>query len=121
VASFFTFIIAAVIYGQLNPGCDNDSCPIYVIWLVTMAANGIVVSLATTILNAIFVGIYAETLPFLAGPSRDAGLTLQPQPQPPFQGFAQTSSSFGASGSGGEPKVADNLGAVAIELPRNRN
>lgn len=120
VASFFTFIIAAVISGQLNPGCDNDTCPVFVIWLLTMAANGIVVSLATTILNATFVALYAETLPLLVSQGgREAVVRAASSEQPvqlPFYVVPPTAAPSQSLGRGGEPKVADNAGAVAVSV-----
>lgn len=123
VASFFTFIIAAVISGQLRPGCDNDSCPVFVIWLLTMAANGIVVSLATIILNATFVALYAQTLPLLvAQGGREAALQAASSEQPGQLPFYVVPPTYAPSqsGRGGEPKVGDNApgaAAVAVELP----
>ena len=119
VASFFTFIIAAVISGQIDAGCDNDSCPVFVIWLLTMAANGIVVSLATLILNATFVGLYAATFPLLPSASIDAARFQHLQQQQQQQ---QTSFPFlvvaPAQSQSGEPKVGENAvaSAAAIQL-----
>lgn len=119
VASFFTFIIAAVISGQIDAGCDNESCPVFVIWLLTMAANGIVVSLATLILNATFVGLYAATFPLLPSASIDAARHQQQQQQLQQQ---QTSFPFlvvaPAQSQSGEPKVGENVvaSAAAIQL-----
>lgn len=85
-----------------------------------MAANGIVVSLATTILNATFVALYAETLPLLVSQGgREAVVRAASSEQPvqlPFYVVPPTAAPSQSLGRGGEPKVADNAGAVAVSV-----
>ena len=80
-----------------------------------MAANGIVVSLATLVLNATFVGLYAVTFPLLPTANMPAARHHQLQEQQvPFPFHVEAR----AQSQSGEPKLGENAvaSAAAIQL-----